>query len=345
MVPTPVIGPDNAAYIRFNVNSVCDYFLRVGGDGSLGCGTDAGSGVALAGTPVNLNVDATLFPDDNVTPLYVIVRRGSNSALAFMFREYWDDETSPSTAVTTTLSGVMEPPTIIEGVSEDDYAGLYSVEITIHDANNLFFAPTENVFVPEPVYILADGLSTWSYYTADIPWQKEMEYSVSIRVTDVVGNVEERDIGTFTAQLSGVTPPFLKKKKKGGGGCFLATACYDDCRLKDYRLVNNSTGTYHISLESFRKLETLRVFRDGVLSKYGWGRAFISTYYYYSPPMATTIRNRPRLKQLVRYFVVIPAHLLAREIMGYSYLLRVTALMLLLGLLIYARKRLYKEFP
>ena len=67
----------------------------------------------------------------------------------------------------------------------------------------------------------------------------------------------------------------------GGGGCFIATAAY---------------GTAFAP-----EVKTLRVLRDRYLMTNAAGRAFVSGYYRLSPPIADFIRERDRLRALVRW--------------------------------------------
>jgi hypothetical protein len=66
----------------------------------------------------------------------------------------------------------------------------------------------------------------------------------------------------------------------GGGGCFIATAAY------------GSKFEKHVQL--------LRRFRDIYLMPYKIGRAFVSAYYRYSPPVADFIANHDILRMMVR---------------------------------------------
>jgi|GEM_PF-4538269 len=62
--------------------------------------------------------------------------------------------------------------------------------------------------------------------------------------------------------------------------CFIATAAF---------------GSY---LDSH--VMALRIFRDQVLMKYGWGQWFVKQYYHYSPPLAAVIANNSTLRFLAR---------------------------------------------
>jgi len=337
---TTVIGPTVNADVQFQVDEDCDYFLQIGGNGTIGSGIDVGSGVALADTPYDVSIPATSFADDAVEHLYITVRSQANLAVVFKYRDFHDDQTPPITSVSTTLSGVMDPPPpLISGSSSDDKAGVGTVELGIRDEYGLYFDPVSGWFKPGTTWILASGTNLWNYDTNDVRWKNDVDYTISIRVTDLVGNVESRVVGMFTA-VAPVTGGGFADGGGGGGGCFLATACYESRVPSPGSLVvRNRTGIYYISQADFEKLQTLRTFRDGVLSRYSLGRTFIRWYYRASPPLAGSIRCRPAAKTLTRWFVVTPAYLLAREALGESYMLRTLAFIMLLSALVFYRRR------
>ncbi|MHC4664097.1 MAG: right-handed parallel beta-helix repeat-containing protein [Planctomycetota bacterium] len=331
-----VIGPAVNSSITFRVPNVdCDYFLRIGGDGTIGCDSDA---VFLAAdTSKNLPITPADLPDDADTIVYIIVR-GLDGKTTTGFRVFHDDETPPATTLYTVISGSMPGPALIEGFANESVSDVDYVCVAVRDSDNNFYSPANAAFIPGPgeIWINVSNPPDWTLNTSDVPWILDTDYTISINASDTMGNIDVRDVADFTHSES----VGMAGGGKGGGGCFLATACFE-CDAPDpcSRTVTNSTGTYQISPAYCGRLETLCVFRDGLLSKYRSGRAFIRFYYRTSPAVANAIRGRPVRKALVRWFIVTPAAVLARELLGYSYLLRTIAFMILLGALMHLRRR------
>ena len=71
-----------------------------------------------------------------------------------------------------------------------------------------------------------------------------------------------------------------EQRKNGGGGCYVATAVY---------------GSYDCP-----PVWTLRRYRDNVLAKTWYGRAFIRTYYAISPTLVKWFGNRKWFVKLCR---------------------------------------------
>jgi hypothetical protein len=334
---TACIGPAIDAIIRWKVDRICNYYIRIGGSGDIESGIDYESGFAIADETVETRIPATLFNDNAIQKVYVVAESGV-SLLAYDFRIFYDDQTPPTTTLETAFAPVMEPPSLIEGTASDDVSGLASVTLAIRDELDMYYDPASNLFAPAEKYFSVTGMASWSFAAPNIPWSDATAYAIMVKAEDSVGNVEQRELASFRAVTENRFFPD-DSGGGGGGGCFLATACYEKCRLKDYRVVANSTGAYLISTADYRKLETLRALRDGVLSKYSIGRAFIRGYYRYSPPVAASIRTKPAAKTLVRWLIVTPAYLVARECMGESYLIRLLGFIILLGALVLIRRR------
>jgi hypothetical protein len=80
--------------------------------------------------------------------------------------------------------------------------------------------------------------------------------------------------------LIGTPCPSAAAAGGGGGGCFIATAAYGTDMAED--------------------VQALREFRDKHLLTNAPGRAFVSAYYQYSPPVAEYIAGSGPLKAMVR---------------------------------------------
>ncbi len=88
------------------------------------------------------------------------------------------------------------------------------------------------------------------------------------------------------------TPPKTEEKSKSG--CFVATSCY---------------GNYDHPV-----VMELRNFRDEYLETSTAGRAFLRSYYQWSPTIASFVAKNGILKTLSRVLVVAPAVMIARTV-------------------------------
>ena len=66
--------------------------------------------------------------------------------------------------------------------------------------------------------------------------------------------------------------------------------------------------------EQAPEIVTLRQFRDRYLARYMVGRASIVVYERVSPPLAVIIAERPLLRKLARWLIVVPAATVARKV-------------------------------
>jgi uncharacterized repeat protein (TIGR01451 family) len=103
--------------------------------------------------------------------------------------------------------------------------------------------------------------------TSDVDYAPENDFSETDVFMDGFSTCQDIDIGIGFGEL-------------GPSGCFIATAAY------------GSPLDPH--------LDTLRNFRDRFLLTNSPGRAFVSFYYRYSPPMADFIADRDWLRAIVR---------------------------------------------
>jgi hypothetical protein len=126
-------------------------------------------------------------------------------------------------------------------------------------------------------------------------------FIVRVRVTDQIGRVAIAS-KTVTVGQGAV------KSGGSGGGCFIATAAY---------------GSY---LDP--KVILLRDFRDSCLLTNSPGRAFVSLYYRFSPPIAGYIAEREWLKACVR-ILLLPLVLTIEYPLFTGLFMTTTALVLL----------------
>ncbi len=87
----------------------------------------------------------------------------------------------------------------------------------------------------------------------------------------------------FEAAEESLRIALLSCKKSG---CFIATACYGSYQSPEVLL--------------------LRKFRDNILYRSYWGRAFIRVYYFVSPPLAVAIANNEIARMLTRKIFIGP---------------------------------------
>lgn len=106
-------------------------------------------------------------------------------------------------------------------------------------------------------------------------------YTCVVLGIDNWGNPSPSNYAAATPQpVQNLYRRFLAEGGEEQGFCFIATAAF------------GSAQHPHVQI--------LRTFRDEVLAKTGWGRAFIDWYYRTSPAYAAWIRDRPIVRAVVR---------------------------------------------
>lgn len=83
-------------------------------------------------------------------------------------------------------------------------------------------------------------------------------------------------------------------KSTSNSGCFIATAVY--------------------GCEYANEVVILKGFRDNWLQQYRFGRIFIKTYYFLSPPIANQLIKHNTLKEIAKKVIVVPVLRLANRL-------------------------------
>lgn len=126
-------------------------------------------------------------------------------------------------------------------------------------------------------------------------------------------SVETQQLGIFALVTKESTTVPVVSKSNSGGGCFIATAAF---------------GSY---LQS--DVQVLRDFRDDYLLTNTLGSMFVESYYEYSPPVATYIREHDSLRSIIRWGLTVIV-----------YIIKYPLLALLLLLILLYRRKLYIAF-
>jgi len=122
-------------------------------------------------------------------------------------------------------------------------------------------------------------LATSTPFLPDATQTQALTLSVSTSDVDYLPD-NDGDTRTITVTTGDICPDIDIGNISVGPGCFIATAAY------------GSILDPHV--------DSLRRFRDKYLLTNPWGRAFVSVYYRYSPPMADYIAQRPWARATAR---------------------------------------------
>ena len=126
-----------------------------------------------------------------------------------------------------------------------------------------------------------DG-SKYPVYKSTEPNNRCSKFSLGAMdvIANSVGGMLDENGDPLLVSLEDVPGLKAKLEKEEKGGCYIATAVY---------------GSYEAP-----EVLTLRLFRDEVLQKNFFGRLFVKTYYFLSPPVAEKLKSMDRLNYWVR---------------------------------------------
>ncbi|MBN1810095.1 MAG: hypothetical protein JW909_13595 [Planctomycetes bacterium] len=133
-LPTPdTIGGGGTSEFKWTSQKAGTYYIEVGGDGSIGSGTQIGTGTCAAGVEETTSVTEANLADDAANTVYVIVDAGGD-VLAKQ-AGIVDDESAPAiTLVQVAVAGTVDDATVTEvlvnGSSVAVAAGAYSGMVT-----------------------------------------------------------------------------------------------------------------------------------------------------------------------------------------------------------------------
>ncbi len=170
-------------------------------------------------------------------------------------------------------------------------------------AQNLTFDPSnfstftkllqEHVVMPHPIFLHLDdkglinrGRCPYTGERIDNSFPSwSFQNSRKVYVSHEGYKIMEKEDDEEYERIMGVPPPPRKSPSPQSGGqkssgCYIATACYGN--------------------EFAPEVLALKSYRDNTLSKNIFGRLFIRTYYFLSPPIANRMKNKTRLNTFVR---------------------------------------------
>lgn len=151
-------------------------------------------------------------------------------------------------------------------------------------------------------------------------------YCFRLANVDRAGNIYRIMQNTTLTTYNGAGPDFM----------FCGTPDEVVGLLKDQKCFI-ATATYGSPLAP--QVNLLRKFRNQYLVPYKWGRAFVKTYYKYSPKLARTIEHSPFLKTASWMLLAPVIALVGLWMSGYFWLLGLAGFATWLGLRLRRRKR------
>ena len=124
--------------------------------------------------------------------LFTVTDQGGHTDTATI--NFVQDNVAPAATVVTP-TGTLTSISVIQGTATDgDGAGLSKVELQVTDGTN--YLQANGSWSTSATWLTPAGLENWSYDTSGVTWA-EVAYTIRVRTTDRVGNVDT-DESTFT---------------------------------------------------------------------------------------------------------------------------------------------------
>jgi uncharacterized protein YpmB len=275
------------------------YYIVAGGDGSgPGNGSLLETAPCSAGTIVSTVITPSDVPQNMETRIYIYVEPPAapgvygKTDVPVVY-----DTIMPTSTIMLPRNGSFVGFTIscISGTAFDNLSGVAKVEFCLK-LGALYYDGGK--ITASPYYFTAMGGENL-YYFDDINFVQEGDYEIISYAIDRAGN---RQNPGATSLLHVVKNP-LKKPKKHKGGCFIAT-CATTSATGVIR-ESDVLGEYAFSPAALNDVESLRNFRDKVLSSGALGCEVRNAYYTLAPVAAAAARDS-WARELVRITLVKP---------------------------------------
>jgi hypothetical protein len=228
---------------------------------------------------------------DNTQPDVIKSIRSTDGSI------YFGVETFSSSISEIESLEMIDPETIPDTANRPDdlIFGLISFRLRVDQPGATVFMRIyfSGEIFEDDVYYKYDRINGWYDYSDHTTYADDGR-SVVLEIKDggfgdsdgIANSIIVDPGGISTATTTNVVTTDINGDESGGGGggCFIATAAF------------GSKFEKHVQL--------LRRFRDLYLMPHSIGRAFVSAYYRYSPPMADFIADHHTLRLLIRWSLV-----------------------------------------